>query len=79
MTDQHQIRTSESAPANTINVVMGEGPNASSAHLNKSVLDEQPTSVAAATSRTVHTTQVKESKPPKINGKHASVASVIES
>ena len=79
MTDQHQTESSKFAPADANNAVMGERPNASSAHKNRSVSDGQPVNVAAATPKAAHTTQAKESKPPKINGKYASAAQVIES
>ena len=78
MTNHHQPRTSESAPANAIHVVIGEGPNAFSAHTNRSVTDRQPASVADATPKAAHTTQAKRTKPPKIKRKYASPAPVIE-
>ena len=78
MTDQHQTRTSKSAPADAIDTVIGERPNASSAHMNRSVSNGQPASVVATTPKADHTIQAKENKPPKINGKYASVALVIE-
>ena len=77
--DQHLNKGSEAIPDNAINVVMAEKQNASNARMIGFVSDGQPVNVAAATPKAAHTTQAKESKPPKINGKYASAAQVIES
>ena len=59
MTNQHQTETRESVPANANDAVMGERPNTSNAHTNRSVSNGQPVNVAAATPKAAHATQKK--------------------
>ena len=53
-------------------------PHGPDTHITGSVSDRQPVNAAVPTPKTPHVTQAKEIKPPKINGKYASAAPVIE-
>ena len=79
MNDQYLTETSESVPADSNGMVMGERPNVPNAHTNRSVFNGHPVNVDAVKPKATHITQAKKIKPPKINGKYTSASPVIGS
>ena len=79
MNDQYLTETSESVPADSNGMVMGERPNVPNAHTNRSVFNGHPVNVDAVKPKATHITQAKKIKPPKINGKYTSAALETES